>query len=283
MLLATYNIQFGVGRDGRYDLDRIAREVEAADIVCFQEVVQGWPQNGHADQAAELAQRLNRYYVFHAPFDTDGSSVTPEGRIVSRRRTFGNMVASRWPIRSSRAHRLPYNPLTGPFDLQRGVLEAVIDAPGLPLRVYSLHLSHISPVQRRPQVEELMRFVAAAPAEGTPWHNVARPGFLLTEPCPPLPGPAVLMGDFNLTPDEPEYALLAGTPHEKWGWLARADQYADAWRAAGNAEAESFPGEGRIDHCFLTPDLAPRVRRAWIDQQAAGSDHWPLFVELDCG
>ena len=51
-----------------------------------------------------------------------------------------------------------------------------------------------------------------------------------------------------------------------------------------NAEAaESFPDQGRIDHCFVSPGLAPRLAKAWIDQTANGSDHWPVFVEMKGG
>jgi len=44
--------------------------------------------------------------------------------------------------------------------------------------------------------------------------------------------------------------------------------------------ADSFPGEGRIDPVFVTPDLAPRVTHAWIGHGTPASDHWPVFVEL---
>ena len=48
MLFSTYNIHYGVGADGKYDVARIADAVAEADIVCLQEAVNGWPQNGHA-------------------------------------------------------------------------------------------------------------------------------------------------------------------------------------------------------------------------------------------
>jgi endonuclease/exonuclease/phosphatase family metal-dependent hydrolase len=37
----------------------------------------------------------------------------------------------------------------------------------------------------------------------------------------------------------------------------------------------------RIDHCFVTTDLAPAVTRSWIGTEAQGSDHNPNFVEMD--
>ncbi len=103
MLFATYNIHYGVGADGRYDTARTADVLADTDIACLQEVVRGWPQNGYADQTAEIGRRLNRYYRFHGPMEADASTVDAEGRITSRRRSFGNAILSRWP--AARLHR----------------------------------------------------------------------------------------------------------------------------------------------------------------------------------
>jgi endonuclease/exonuclease/phosphatase family metal-dependent hydrolase len=282
MLFATYNIHFGLGADNRYDMARIAQTLRDADIACCQEVVQGWPQNAHADQAAELAALLNRHYVFYGPFDTDGSSVGADGRIVNRRRTFGNMILSRWPIRASRVRPLAHNALTNQFDLQRGAIEAVIDTPEFPVRVYSVHLSHVSPEQRLPQLHDLLAFVRDAPANGSPWDTAASDSFIFQDRAPPVPESAIVMGDMNFTPAHPEYPVVAGHLHPSGRRLVRHDQLVDAWAALGNDDyVESFPREGRIDHCFVTPDLQPALQRTWIDQSADGSDHWPIFVELD--
>ena len=282
MLLATYNIHFGLGRDNRYDVPRIARTVEQADIICLQEVVQGWQLNGFADQAAEIATLLNRHCVFYGPFDTDASSVGADGRVLNRRRTFGNAVLSRWPIRSSRVRPLAHNALALQFDIQRGAIEAVIDAPGGPLRVYSVHLSHVAAGQRLPQIEDLLGFVRAAQVNGKPWDCKPSGSFIFQDAAPPLPAAAVIMGDMNFTPNDIEYPLFTGELSKIYKRIPRHDQFVDAWTHLGNAEvSESFPREGRIDHCFVSPDLAPRLKRAWIDQSTDASDHWPIFVEID--
>ena len=38
MIFASYNIQYGTGRDGRVDLARVAAAVAYADVVALQEV-----------------------------------------------------------------------------------------------------------------------------------------------------------------------------------------------------------------------------------------------------
>lgn len=272
MLLASYNIHFGVGQDGIYDLCRIADAVRGADILCLQEVAQGWPPLGHADQARELAERLGRHHVFGAGLDLDADEVLPGGSILHRRRTFGNMVLSRWPIRSSRTLLLPKRTEPGVFDLQRSATEAVIDAPGGALRVYSVHLSHVSPRRRQPQIAALLAWLAEAPEHGGAWDGehpmLGMPGLNRA----PMPAQAAIMGDFNACPEDEGYAAM----------LAAA--YIDAWRQAGHGAGQTFMNAERlgrrIDHCFLTAGLGARVRRAWIDGNAIGSDHFPLFVEL---
>jgi endonuclease/exonuclease/phosphatase family metal-dependent hydrolase len=268
MLLATWNIHYGVGDDGLYDLDRIAGVLAAADIVCLQEVVQGWRQNGHADQAAELAARLDRYVWFHGAFDSDAGGRSSGGRVVNRRRTFGNAILSRWPIVTATGHVLPKQALHEGFDLQRSMIEATIAPPAGALRIYNTHLSHVGSASRQPQLDALMTLITGAAARGPMWDNAAFEGFLFSDTAPVVPAAAVLMGDLNFTAADAEYGRVAS------GLI-------DAWQVVGNAETvESFRGWGRIDHCFVSAALAGRVRRSWIDTTTRASDHWPLFVEL---
>ena len=52
MKLASYNIQYGIGLDGRYDAGRIADAVRGADVIALQEVSRNIPQNGGRDMVA---------------------------------------------------------------------------------------------------------------------------------------------------------------------------------------------------------------------------------------
>ena len=58
------------------------------------------------------------------------------GRPVNRRIEFGNMVLARWPIVTARNLLLPRSRRLARANLQRAALEAVVDRPGDPLRVY---------------------------------------------------------------------------------------------------------------------------------------------------
>ena len=58
MKLISYNIQYGKGKDGRYDLARIAGEIEHGDVIALQEVERFWQRSGERDEPAELAARI---------------------------------------------------------------------------------------------------------------------------------------------------------------------------------------------------------------------------------
>ncbi|MEM7257945.1 MAG: hydrolase, partial [Pseudomonadota bacterium] len=46
MQLVTYNIQYGLGADGTFNIERIANEIAAGDIIALQEVERFWQRSG---------------------------------------------------------------------------------------------------------------------------------------------------------------------------------------------------------------------------------------------
>jgi endonuclease/exonuclease/phosphatase family metal-dependent hydrolase len=287
MKFVTYNIQYGLGKDDRYDLARIAREVENADVICLQEVERHWQRSGCVDAPAVLGSHLpEHHWVYGANLDMDASYRDPSGRLVNRRRQFGTMILSRSPIVSSRNHLLPkYGTLTQ-HSIQQGALEAVIvtERAG-PVRVYSVHLSHLSIATRMPQIDALLDIHARAPAEGGAWcggHPDPAAGWTEGE-MPPMPAEALLMGDFNFEWSAPEYDRIVGPLTEQFGRLNRLTGFVDAWVAARHREdtGATIISGGRIDFCFVSSALATRVLSCRIDGDAVGSDHQPVWVEAD--
>jgi endonuclease/exonuclease/phosphatase family metal-dependent hydrolase len=287
MRLVTYNIQFGLGRDGRYDLARIAREVRDGDIIALQEVDRHWQRSGCVDSPAVLASHLpDHHWVYGANLDMDASYRDTTGRLVNRRRQFGTMMLSRLPIVSSRNHLLPkYGTLTQ-HSIQQGALEVVIvtERAG-PVRFYSTHLSHLSPATRLPQVEALLAVHVRAPSEGGAWcggHPEPDAGWTEGE-MPPMPAGAILLGDFNFEWNALEYERIVGPASTQYGRLNNLTGFVDGWVAAGHREDEgsTIPTGKRIDYCFVSAALAQRVRTSWIEAGATGSDHYPLWTEID--
>ena len=295
MKLVTYNIQYSRGRDGVYNLERIAETVSGADLIALQEVERNWVRSGMADQPAELARLLPDYHwIYGAPYDLDASEIGPDGRIVRRRRQFGNMLLSRTPILTARHHLLPKYRTLRHNSLQRGALEGVIECPAVLLRIYSLHLADLIAEERLEQIAHLFALHERAPRDGWPWTGAdsrrsdhwQQPG-----PAPEMPAEAIFMGDFNLEPGSPEYEALVGPKRADVGRMPVGHKLVDAWVATGHGEGEGItlhadpandaPVSTRLDYCFVTPGLTSRLKACWIDEAADGSDHQPLWAELD--
>ena len=67
MKLLSFNIQYGVGQDNRYDLGRVARVVAGADIAALQEIDRHWSRTNHDDQPALLSALLPDHFTAFAP------------------------------------------------------------------------------------------------------------------------------------------------------------------------------------------------------------------------
>ena len=77
MKLLSYNIQYGYGADGLYDLTRAAKVIGAADIIALQEAERHWSRPRHDAHPAILERLLPNYYTAYGPgFDMD-SGVLP--------------------------------------------------------------------------------------------------------------------------------------------------------------------------------------------------------------
>ena len=288
MRFVSYNIQYGRGRDGVFDLERIAATVSGADVIALQEVERYWQRSGMRDQPGELAELLGDYYwVYGAGVDVDGSTRDADGRVRNRRRQFGNMLLCRWPILSSRNHLLPKYGSLGPMSIQRSALEGVVDTGARVLRLYSVHLTHLSAATRMPQIERLLAVHERAPVEGAALSGGGlKDEWIADGLAPDLPREAVLMGDFNFEPDSAEYDRITGPVSVYGGRVTNPHGFVDAWVAAGNAEMDGVTADidgrdVRLDYCFVSAELRERIGEVRIDSEAAGSDHQPRWVELD--
>jgi exonuclease III len=69
----------------------------------------------------------------------------------------------------------------------------------------------------------------------------------------------------------------------KYGRLNGLTGFVDAWAVAGHRadEGATIPEGRRIDYCFVSASLAGRIRSCRIDEEADGSDHQPLWTEID--
>lgn len=288
MKLVSYNVQFGMGLDGRYDPARIAANLNGADVIALQEVTRGFFHNDYADMVADFEHHFPFYYkqfaascdvLLDAGFDADGQPV-------ERRFQFGNMILSRHPILAARTLLLPRGRTVERMNMQRCVLETVIAPPSGPLRVYSLHLDHVSADERLAQIAFLNDRIRLFSLEGGALTGAHEYG--MTDP--PLPEDYVVLGDFNMLPESVEYDAMAGRATPGFGRPLRHDRPVDALARFGGLTHETHSwllptDEGPItalfDYAFLHSNLVPRLKNVFIDTQAEGSDHFPLWLELE--
>lgn len=188
--------------------ERVARiragiEELAPDLIGLQEII---VRPDGFDQAALLLQGLGYHWHF-APamwWDEQGNACRPADDGAG----FGNLVASRHPIRRRASAALPgWESGEG-----RSVVGAVVDAPCGPVAFACTHLNwkyHHGHVRER-QVVAVAQFV----------DELSRDMFL----------PPVLVGDLNAEPDSTEVRFLCGLQSLE----GRSVAFQDAWRIAGD-------------------------------------------------
>lgn len=280
MKLITWNIQWGLGVDGRVDLARIvhiAREMADFDVLCLQEISDGYGAlqgNDGSDQFADLRALLPQWrglagIAVERPLAGGGSQ------------RFGNMIFTRLPVSQVLHHQLPWPAEAANVPtMPRMALEAVLEARSGPLRVTTTHLEFYSDRQRRAQAAALRQVQEEACGHGgLPVQAHKRGSPFETRP---RGASGILCGDFNCLPGDAALALLQqpaahGTPGYVDGWTI-----AHPGRPHAPTAGVHDAGPPRcLDYVFVSADIAARVRRLDVFGDTDASDHQPLLLEID--
>jgi endonuclease/exonuclease/phosphatase family metal-dependent hydrolase len=172
-----YNIHYGQGTDGRYDLKRLAGVINDAkpDLVALQEVDVGVKRSGRVHQARRLAE-LTGMAVRYGPTQHFQGGL------------YGNAVLTRLPILDVVIQPLPYTKGTAErITYPRGAIAVTVRGPdGKPLRFISTHFQHNVPEDRLAEAKAINKLFAGDDRV-----------------------PTILAGDMNAVPDsEPIRELL---------------------------------------------------------------------------
>ena len=279
MKLITWNIQWGLGQDGRVDLNRIARtarEIADFDVLCLQEISDNYGAlqgNDGSNQFSTLRSLFPDYTAI------DGIAVDRYTGGVGRQR-FGNMIFSRYAVLQTFHHQLPWpaEPANVPT-MPRMALEAVLKTPTDALRITTTHLEFYSSYQRLAQAEALRAthgeaYQHAGDREQT--HKVGSPF-----ETRPRGSRAVLTGDFNCQPGDAALQRLTAP-------ISGIPPYVDAWQVVhgsrphaatvgldGNTSAQRC-----LDYVFVSENLTSAVRALDVVTSTRASDHQPLLLEI---
>jgi endonuclease/exonuclease/phosphatase family metal-dependent hydrolase len=170
----TYNVHGCRGIDGRHDLARIGRIIQAndVDVVALQELDVARPRSGRIDQARALANQLGMHADFCSARDCEDGF-------------YGNAILSRYPATPVRGACLPR---MGHRLEPRAMQWARIEAPAFSLNVLNTHLG-LDEHERLLQAEAILsEWLQGALANGS----------------------TVLCGDFNAGEASPVYRRLTG-------------------------------------------------------------------------
>lgn len=172
-----YNIHYGQGTDGQYDIDRLAKVINQTrpDLVALQEVDVGVKRSGRVHEARRLAELTGMAVRF-------GPTQHYEGGL------FGNAVLTRYKILDVQIHPLPYTESTSQrTTYPRGAIAVTVRAPGgQPLRFISTHFQHNVPEDRVAEAKAINRLFADD-------QNST---------------PTILAGDMNATPQSEPIKIL---------------------------------------------------------------------------
>ena len=176
--ILCYNIHYGQGNDGKYDVERLAEVINAAkpDLVALQEVDVGVERSGRVHQIQRLAELTGMAARY-------GPTQHYQGGL------FGNAVLTRLPILDVVIQPLPYTEATEELvTYPRGAIAVTMKAPnGKPIRFVSTHFQHN--------------------VEGDRVAEAKRINELFTQADDVLP--TILAGDMNAKPDSEPMTELA--------------------------------------------------------------------------
>jgi endonuclease/exonuclease/phosphatase family metal-dependent hydrolase len=220
--------------EARMTLIRAGIAAADPDLIGLQEII---VRRDGFDQAAQILEELGYHWAFGAAFrfgdtaDTQPHDAPGDG--------FGNVVASRWPLREVEVRALPGQE-TGE---RRSAIATFVEAPHGPIPFVSTHLNwklHHGFVRER-QALALADFVA--------------------ERSKGIEFPPIVVGDLNADPDSNEVRFLCGLAALE----GRSAYLQDAWRVAGDG-GPGYTWDNRNPYAALNFEPNRRIDYVLVGQ-----------------
>ena len=236
-----YNIHYGQGNDGVYDLPRLAEVINQAkpDLVALQEVDVGVKRSGRIHQARKLGE-LTGMAVRYGPTQHYQGGL------------YGNAVLTKLPILDVHIQPLPYTEATANrTTYPRGAIAVKVKShAGRTMSFISTHFQHNLEEDRIQQAKAInLHFANSADAEDSADEL------------------SILAGDMNATPDSEPISIML----ERW---------TNAIDSAATPSAPSREPNARIDYVFHRGSGLKLISTEVITESMA-SDHRPVLVVFE--
>jgi endonuclease/exonuclease/phosphatase family metal-dependent hydrolase len=246
--ILCYNIHYGQGMDGNYDIPRIAEVIKAVkpDIVALQEIDVHVERSGRIHELRMLADETGMAGRY-------GPTQHYQGGL------YGNGILSNLPYRDNHIQPLPYTEATPELvTYPRNAFAVVVEAPnGKLVRVISTHFQHASFEEDRIAEAKAINehFASDNPADDVMGAEAAAL-------------PTILAGDLNAVPG----SLPIDEIGKKWT-LVMEDDPVPTVPVANPKSRIDFIGYRKTDSVRV-------VEQRVIDEKMA-SDHLPVFAVLE--
>ncbi|MHA1294943.1 MAG: endonuclease/exonuclease/phosphatase family protein, partial [Promethearchaeota archaeon] len=169
--IMVWNIHNGIGVDGKFDLDRMVKEIKEVDpdILGLNEVDMGVMKTGFADIASYFAEKLNMHYFYGPTFF----------------KHYGNAIFSKYPFENVETIDLPCSDKVK--GEPRGVIKAKVKIDG---KIWTIYINHLSTKEedRLEQVPFVINLIEKETFKRIVW-----------------------MGDFNAEPESEPYEKVNGS------------------------------------------------------------------------
>jgi len=277
MRILSWNVQYGKSSDGSTDLSRNLQHIKSLgdfDVICLQELARNMPEYCIQGQSDHLLMAQQFFGEYQTVWGSSFSWPAQDGD-VNHRQEFGNISLVKSSLLDFRILPLPRPATPGKQQMPRIAVETVVDSTMGPISVLNTHLAFHDDVENRQQLEYLNYLEQERTARQRGPKRVSsgtyQAGFPTTA--------RMLCGDFNFTPETPQYRYQLDM------------NWADAWKLSNHDEAH-LPTCGIFDaaqwpqggHCrdffWLSPELQTLQLNISVDTDTNLSDHQPVMLEI---
>jgi endonuclease/exonuclease/phosphatase family metal-dependent hydrolase len=277
MRILSWNVQYGKSSDANADFSHSLQYIESLgdfDVICLQELARNMAEYCSPDQSDHLSM-AQQFFKQHQVVWGSGFSWPAQDSDRDLRQEFGNISLIKSGLLDFRVHQLPQPATPAKEQMQRIAIDTVIDSKIGPVSIINTHLAFHDEAENQQQLAHLNHLEQERVAH----HREPKRVGIGTYKAGFLASARMLCGDFNFTPDTPQYRYQVDR-----NWI-------DAWKmrngdemhppTCGIFDTAQWPQGGHCrDFFWLSPELQSLQVEISVDTDTTLSDHQPVILEI---